>query len=82
MNMKRFLAIGIAAVAFSFSGANTLAIAIAEDAGVASDHPEVEEIVVVCKTHFDIGYPLTISDGELSIDLHGYAPASFLLQRE
>jgi len=56
MNMKRLPAIRIAAIAFLFGGANTLAIAIAEDAGVAPDHPVVEEIVVVCKTHFDIGY--------------------------
>jgi len=29
-----------------------------------------------------IGTPLIISDGEISIDLHGYAPASFLLEPE
>lgn len=42
------------------SGMNTLATA--EDAGTAADLPAVEEIIVVCKTHFDIGYTHRISE--------------------
>ena len=42
------------------SGLNTLATA--EDAGSAADLPAVEEIIVVCKTHFDIGYTHRIGE--------------------
>jgi len=60
MKMKRLPAIGFAAFAFLFSGVNTLATAA--DAGVAPEHPGVEEIIVVCKTHFDIGYTHRVKD--------------------
>ncbi len=47
-------------LALTFGGAKTFAMA--EEVRANPDHANVEEIIVVCKTHFDIGYTHRIKD--------------------